>query len=486
MTGATAGFHDLVEVIVYVVSQALDLDALFPPGVRVVRMAPGEADFAPTPIALVVLDGRSFSPELLAEVRRSKPMATVPALLVADDEDDPALAAVGAEEIMAPPFDRATSRVRTLIELGRTRNERQRFDQAILDGVDVGIVTTDAAGRVTFVNRFARDVLRRAGPFDGEDVQDLLALPNPPDATLAEHSERRWAHSLRVGDQDIEIDITLSRADEAAHEHLGFFFIFHDRTQEKLLEIEQRRFDHLAAMGTMVAGFAHEIRNPMASLRSLAESLGEELAEANVELPHVDRMLTVLERVERLIRSSLVFGRPSPPRSAPHRPWTILSSAVSSMHARTRALGGELRVEVDPELPDVFVDEGQIGQVLVILLNNALDATGSPSHVLLRARHAARVVAEGHKGKSDPPLGVFVRFDVVDDGPGIPPQNRERIFDPFFTTAASGTGLGLAIAQQLATENGARIELTSAVGGPTTFSVLVPVAGGSEAPPSRR
>ena len=337
MTGVTAAFNGLVEATVCVVSHALDLEALFPPGVRIVRVAPGEAAFEPTPITLVVLDARSFSPVALAEARRSKPLATVPALLVAEDEDDPALEAVGADEIVAPPFDRVTSRVRTLIELGRTRYERQRFDQAILDGVDVGIVTTDAAGLVTFVNRFACEVLRRVGPFDGEDVRNLLALPSAPDATLAEQSERRWAHSLRAGDQDIELDITMSRADETAHEHVGFFFIFHDRTQEKRLEIEQRRFDHLAAMGTMVAGFAHEIRNPMASLRSLAESLGEELAEANLELPHVHRMLTVLERVERLVRSSLVFGRPSPPRSAPHRPWTILSSAVSSMHARTRA-----------------------------------------------------------------------------------------------------------------------------------------------------
>ena len=331
---------------------------------------------------------------------------------------------------------------------------------------------------------------------DGEDVRELLALPNLPDSTLAD-LERRVEHSLPVDGREIEIDLTVSRADQAAHEHLGFFFIFHDRTQDKQLETERRRFDHLAALGTMVAGFAHEIRNPMASLRSLAESLGEELAEANVVLPHVDRMLKVLARVERLVRSSLVFGRPSPPRAAHHRPWTILSSAVSSMHPRVHLMGGELCIEVDPDLPDVLVDDGQISQVLVILLNNALDATGSPQRVLLRARQA-RPAAEGRKAKSEPPppfsppfspplsLPPYVRFDVCDDGPGIPPENRQRIFDPFFTTSASGTGLGLAIAQQLATENGARIELASALGGPTTFSVLCPVAGAEPAPPSPR
>lgn len=619
MRGVTAAFNGLVEPTVCVISRGLDVEGLLPPGVRIVRLTPGETDFEPAPILLVVLDVRGASLNLLAQTRQSRALGAVPALLVADDDDDPALAELGADDVVGPPFGRSTiNRVRTLIELGRARftlwfaqqalehsvsgltladrllsdtpivhatpiferitgyplsevrgrngrflqgpdtdrdaratlgdavreqrraqvtllnykkdgtpfwnqvtvfpvqtqdgrplrwiggvqhdvtsfvkaraevnrllkvvHERQQFDQAILDGVDVGIVTTDTGGRVTFVNRFARDVLCRGGSLEGEDVRTLLSLPSTPVSTFARQSGGRWLHALLAGERDIEIDLTVSRAEQVAHEHLGFFFIFHDRTQEKQLELERRRFDHLAALGTMVAGFAHEIRNPMASLRSLAESLEEELAEAHIELPHVGRMLKVLERVERLVRSSLVFGRPSPPRPAPHRPWAILSAAVASMQPRTQELGGELRVEVDPELPDVFVDDGQMSQVLVILLNNALDATGSPEHVLLRARQARSGAEKGRKARSDPPSAPYVRFEVCDDGPGIPPENRERIFDPFFTTTASGTGLGLAIAQQLATENAARIELASPLGGPTTFSVLVPVAGAD--PPS--
>jgi signal transduction histidine kinase len=123
-------------------------------------------------------------------------------------------------------------------------------------------------------------------------------------------------------------------------------------------------------------------------------------------------------------------------------------------------------------------------QALVILLDNALDATGSPRRVRLRAETAR--AGEGRLRKSEPPPAPFVRIDVKDDGPGIPPDILGRIFDPFFTTKATGTGLGLSIAQQLVTVNGARIELTSAIGGPTTFSVLVPIAGVDVAPLSRR
>jgi len=388
----------------------------------------------------------------------------------------------------AAPVDRATdSRPRTELDEARGEIERlssllvrqQTFDRALLDGVEVGIVTTDEQGRIRFANRCARDILHRHGSLEGEQVTELFGLSKGPATLLSKRSSRRFKHAMNVGDHEVEVDLAVNRADEAAAQDFGFFFIFHDRTREQELELERRRLERLAAMGTMVSGFAHEVRNPMASLRSIAESLNDELKEANLVLPHVGRMLGVIDRVERLVRTSLRFGRPSPPHAASHRPWTILSAAVSAMLPRTLALGGELNVEVEPDLPDVFVDDGQIVQVLVILLSNAFDATGRPPGVLLRA-DLARTNLDGRARKSEPPLASAVRFAVRDDGPGIEPGIVERIFDPFFTTKAAGTGLGLSIAQQLATENAARIEVRSSPGGPTTFSVLVPIAAPEE------
>ena len=357
------------------------------------------------------------------------------------------------------------------------------FVEAVLNGVDVGIVTTDAAGQVTFVNRCGQTILRRDGTFERANVRDLLGLRRPPEALLDQPPDAPRLHTLVVGDQEIDVDLSVSRIEVGGRESGdagGFSFVFHDRTNEKRLEMERRRFEHLAAMGTMVAGFAHEIRNPMASLRSLAESLSEELADARISMPHVDRMLAVIGRVERLVRTSLLFGRPSPPRPAAHRPRSLVAAAVSALLPRTRELGADFRLDAEAALPDVFVDDGQIVQVLVILLNNALDATGSPGRVALRTQQdrfasEARPSEGGRSRKSEPP-GAFVRFDVRDDGRGIPPEIVDRIFDPFFTTKATGTGLGLSIAQQLVTENGGRIQVTSGVGGPTTFSLFVPIS----------
>jgi signal transduction histidine kinase len=359
--------------------------------------------------------------------------------------------------------------------LYRMRLDQRAFDQAILDGVSVGIITTDVAGRVTFANRWAVELLRLSQDLTGVDAAEVLGLVCDPNELL-ETAPRRvlsYTHETEDG-MELELELSVSRGDGVE----GFFFIFRDVREEKKREAEHRRFERLAAMGTMVAGFAHEVRNPVAALRSITEELSEEMLNAGFALPHPARMLRVLERIERLVRTSLQFGRPAAPRRATHRPWVIASAALSGVATRTLALHQQVRVDMDSDLPDVFVDEGQIVQALVILLDNALDAVGAPQRVLLRALRA-RPESEPRARKSVPPPGapppaLRVRFEVTDDGPGIAPGDLSRIFDPFFTTKPTGTGLGLSIAQQIVSENGGLLKVDSTLGGPTTFAVVVP------------
>lgn len=354
--------------------------------------------------------------------------------------------------------------------------DKQRFDHAILDGVEVGIVTTDDAGTVTFVNRCASQLFGNAAPPTGVTVRTLMAMNQGPHELLGNASRRSLVHTLCTPEgAELDLELTVSRG-EGGDERAGFFFIFRDVRVEKSREAERRKFERLAAMGTMVAGFAHEVRNPVAAMRSIAEELGEELRDAGVALPHVDLLLRMVERIERLVKTSLQFGRPAAPKPAPQRPWVIVSSALAELRPRLRALEGEVNVEVEPDLPDVNVDERQLSQVLVILLNNALDVTGAAQRVLIRVTRATLSEHDPRGRRSRPPPPPAVRFEVIDDGAGIAPEHLTRIFDPFFTTKASGTGLGLSIAQQIVSENSALLEVVSTPGTLTTFSVVVPVA----------
>ncbi len=369
----------------------------------------------------------------------------------------------------------ALSEAREQIEsLYRALVEKQRFDHAILDGVEVGIVTTDDDGRVTFVNRAAAHLLRISADAPPESVEEILGLDNSPKDLLGEECRRVLEHPLsRADGTDLDLELTVSRGVSDHDERVGFFFIFRDVREEKLRESERRRFERLAAMGTMVAGFAHEVRNPVAAIRSIAEELSEELRDAGVTVPHVRLLLQMVERIERLVRTSLQFGRPATPRRSPQRPWVIASQALSELRPRLRGGGEQIHIHADPELPDVNVDERQITQALVILLNNALESTGSASRVSLRVRGVKPTDQETRR-KSDPPPSPVVRFEVIDDGSGIPPEILGQIFDPFFTTKASGTGLGLSIAQQIVSENGARLEVVSTPGVTTSFAIVVP------------
>ena len=363
--------------------------------------------------------------------------------------------------------------------LCQTLAHQQRFDHAILDGLEVGIVTADDAGQITFINRSAARLLELGQDVTGFEARAVLGLAQAPRDILAGQSRRTIGYPLVTGEgAELDLDLSISRGDAWVDDRVGFFFIFRDVREEKHRDAERARFQRLVAMGTMVAGFAHEVRNPVAALRSIAEELVEELRDAGLGFPHVGLMLQMVERIERLVRTSLQFGRPAAPKRAPQRPSVIVTSALDELRPRLRALGGDIVVEIEPDLPDVDVDEKQVAQALVILLNNALDATGQPSRVLARVRRAPS--PDLRQRKSEPPLPSAVRFEIIDDGAGIPQDIRERIFDPFFTTKPSGTGLGLSIAQQIVSENGARLEVSSVgvsvPGGPaarTSFAIVV-------------
>ena len=335
-----------------------------------------------------------------------------------------------------------------------------REAQSWLEAIRTCLLAVDARGDITYANEAARVLFGSA--LVGSAVGAVLLHDERPLAAPSALVDRGLTMlDCRVVRDGARVQVEVEQRTTAGEEEAGFVLLVHTTSADHQREI--RKFERLAAMGTMVAGFAHEVLNPVASLRGLTESLDEDLAETGLRMPHINRMLRVLERMERLVRTSLQFGRPDPPRRARHRPWTLLSNALMLIGPRTQAMGQDVRIEVDPELPDVWVDDAQISQVLVIFLNNALDATMAPRKVLMRA---CRI------GDTNAPL----RFEVENEGPGISREDLSRIFDPFFTTKPTGTGLGLPIAQQLVNENGARLEVATAPDGPTRFSVVLPTA----------
>lgn len=473
---------------------------------EIIPLRVDELHLLPAPLAAVLLDGDALSVDSLRTACTSSRLDGLPRFVVADrsrlEEVADALDADDAADLDEVPSKSLARRLRTVVELGNTRLTLGLLEQAHERGV-TGLSIADGAQPNTPLIHVTPSFERITGyarhEVIGENCRFLTVEEEQDEARArlrtaiahrvpvrvllrnARKDGRLFWNDLTVFPfhaQGVELSL-LGGVQHDVSEHMDAEREIERLAEERVKRIAQeqegiRRVERLAAMGTMVAGFAHEVRNPVASLRAMTEQLGEDLAEIGQPMPHIARMLQALGRIERLVDTSLQFGRPAAPQFGEHRPWTLLSAALTTVAPRTMAFGGEIRLEVEPSLPSVFVDDGQLVQVLVILLSNALDSTSDPRRVLLRAVSPRTLAEREPPSSSVPPIGV--RFEVIDDGPGIPAEVLGQIFDPFFTTKVTGTGLGLSIAQQLVSENSARLEVESVPYVKTVFAVVCGVS----------
>lgn len=202
----------------------------------------------------------------------------------------------------------------------------------------------------------------------------------------------------------------------------------------------------------IIAGFAHEVRNPLAAILSLTESALQHEPPDSVLV----RVPGLVQRVESLLQHSLAYSRPKAPHRTPHQLSYLVHRAVGLLRRRPAPTPRFVLRGIGAAHPAVMVDHLQAEQVLVNLFENALDA--AREEVIVR-------VLEG----ASPAHAVCL--EVADDGDGVPPEMARKIFDPFFTTKAHGTGLGLAIARDLTRLNGGDLRLVPRTGG-AVFHVL--------------
>lgn len=297
-----------------------------------------------------------------------------------------------------------------------------------------------------------------------ESLCSSLAIPLVNRGRLIAFVLLQAKDPLRDTDPD-SVDLLTAMAQSAANA-LDSILVYEDLHQSQTL---MRRTDRLRSLEIIAGGFAHEIRNPLTSIKTFIQLAPERKDDAEFIRDFSRVVLDDVHRIERLIQEILDYARYMEPKLTDEDLNDIVSSCLYFIEVKADSRGIKIEKELASELPRVMLDRQQIKQVLLNLLLNAMDAIGERGGTLRVKTNKLM------KPESRP----WVQIGIEDTGRGISAANLEHIFDPFFTTKHAsgeneGTGLGLTIAHQIIREHRGEIQVQSTEGVGTTFRINLP------------
>ncbi|MBW2385361.1 MAG: PAS domain-containing protein [Deltaproteobacteria bacterium] len=375
----------------------------------------------------------------------------------------------------------------------------------LLDALSCGVVAIDEAGRLCAVNPDARRILGcpvgEGSALLGEDCRVALSAQPAVVELLLEALDGATHHSraeLVLGEEGPGRTVGFSLAPVRDDWGLirGAALFFRDLSAIERMNERARMGDRLAALGEMAARMAHEIRNPLAGMKVMAELLERRLDGHDDELSLLAELRTELNAVDRVVAEGLEFVRGSSPVFQPVHPLDLVDRSLRRALARV-PFQGSVECDFEDGLPAISADPDQLVAVLTNLIVNALEAMdpgAGPAAQRLFLRVAAREadpvqrpyrVRGGDADHSSAPIpgegaGRELLISVGDTGPGVSAELRERVFYPFFTTKPTGSGVGLSTAQRLVTDHGGRIELDASTAAGAVFHVRLPLVEAEE------
>ncbi len=338
----------------------------------------------------------------------------------------------------------------------------------VVDSVPGGILTCDAAQKITLANPAATRLLgvETGEALRGRDLLDVFPW-------LSEAVRRVAAGEVMIRDESIlsqgrrrtYIGWTLSPLRGAEGAPIGLNFVFQDISRVRELEHTMRRAEKLAAIGELSAAIAHEVRNPLAAISGCVEMLSKNPATSDRDRRLMDIALRESEQLNRWITDFLSYCRPVPLELRPVDLDALTAEVVEALRTDPRSHGVLISHE---RCGPIYAlgDAPRLRQVLWNLLLNAQQAASPGGEV--------SVSVSGHSATSRPEVELRVR----DTGAGLDPEQADRIFQPFFTTKDKGTGLGLAVVHRIIEDHDGRVAVDSEPGRGATFIVTLPMAIG--------
>jgi nitrogen-specific signal transduction histidine kinase len=352
------------------------------------------------------------------------------------------------------------------------------YNETLLENLTTGVIAAGADEQVTVFNN-------EAGQITGLNPRDIIdhSLDRLP-AGLREI----LSQTLRTGDGQENGELIVPLGDHNAvvrasssifhgeeGEMLGALVVLTDITALKRLELQIRRSDRLASLGTLSAGMAHEIKNPLVSIKTFAQLLPERYQDSDFRDTFSNLIGHEIDRIDSLVNQLLRFARPAKPVLRPMHVHDVLEKSLQLVGHRLYQKEIKLTRSWQADVDTIRADADQLEQVFLNFFLNAMDAMKSGGELSveteIRAGNDWVAAFSGTNGESHEVLRVTIR----DDGEGIKSEDIPHVFDPFFTTKDYGTGLGLSVVHGIIQEHGGQIEVESELRKGTAFHILLPL-----------
>ncbi len=353
----------------------------------------------------------------------------------------------------------------------------QRYTQGLLETMSDGLVSIDTQGNVSTANPQARRIFGTS-EIAGASVEDFTRLC----PEFRDYVERKMTRPEEVGQEEIRFrredgeervllvdSSVLTDAQGAVREVI---FNIRDITLIKHLEAVLRQKERLAALGTLAAGMAHEIRNPLSAIKTFVQLLPRKIEKPGFLEKFQRTVPRELERINRLVEDLLELARDPRYRFQVLDMKDFLREMADIAGVECEGRGVRCRFDFPEDLPPVRADLDQLRKAYHNLVRNAVESMRDGGLLRVEAGVETRAANGGEGGPRGDRSWLTLRFS--DTGPGIPEEVLPHIFNPFFTTKDTGTGLGLAITHKVVTEHGGEIEVVSRRGEGTSFVVRLP------------
>lgn len=353
---------------------------------------------------------------------------------------------------------------RSVNALAQTLRETKTLNDLIIENAADGVIAIDRQGDVTTMNPAAEMITGYTlNELVGRPYATLFSDPHfasPVLDTLAHGTEHLAQEvSFPARDRTIELSVTTSRIHNPDGELIGALVIVSDLTARKETQRRLAQTERLATLGELMAGVAHEVRNPLTAIRGYVQIIRQQTS-LPVHQEYLSVVLKEIDSINRVIQQLLDFSRPRQSQ------WqqVLLNSLIEETLILVQTSGVQARiafnVEQDKGLPAIVADRELLKQVILNILINAVQAISARGEIRIRTwQYSATQQA----------------VMIEDNGCGIDIALQKKIFDPFFTTKASGTGLGLALSQRIINAHQGDIRVASIPGCGATFTLILPV-----------